>query len=1312
MKNKLTLLAITLLLISGIYAQAPDLINYQAVARDASGIPLLSQPVSVTFSIRQGSSSGTVVYSETHASNTNPFGLFTLQIGGGTPVTGTFAGINWGTGLYYLEVTVNGDVMPTSQLLSVPYALHANTASSGTPGANGHNGLSAITAEPAGSNCPNGGYLVEVGVDDNDNGTLEALEIDFSYYVCNGLDGAANSNDTSATNELQMLSISNDTIFLSNGGFVKLPPALGDDWGSQVVATTGANILGDGTTLTPLMVIDNDTSATNELELPTTATTNDVLTWNGTAWVASAPVSGADNWGTQVVITSGGNISGDGTPGNPLTVTDNDTSATNELQNLSITGNTINISGGTGTNLSVIAPSTGEYLYWNGVNWVPQAIPAGDNWGTQVAVVSGGNISGDGTSGNPITVTDNDTSATNEIQNLTVTTAYPNVTVGISGGSSYIFSVNDADFDPTNEYNTSFGVNGANLELVDGGNTFQVPLSTLSDGDWTVSGTDLLNANAGNVGIGPMFGGAPGFLSTTGKVLTIAPTNVYNSSNPASLELVGSNTSATGISGRLAFGHITAGPTAVYEGGIDMNVGSDMMFFTNGANERMRINSSGNVGIGTTAPLERLHVMGNIRTDNGTDHMYLGQSGSSSVFVSDNLMELLPNSGGVAFSIDDGDANFYVNTHIDNGLQIQDGNEALNRILTSDAFGNATWSDLSAISSGATAWTKSGNVIYPTTLTDNIGIGTTTPGSRLHIVGSGLWSSFISLQHNEEWAMGVNGTSFLVVKKSGTTFTPLEMTNGGNTYFRNITSGDIMTLLNSGLVGIGTTTPAAQIQVEATTIERASQFLSSFASNSDKYGLYALAQGGGAGENIGVQGEAVTATTNKAIVGRAFGGSVNWAGFFEVGDVHINDDLRIGTTNAGSAGAKIYTHIPSGSAKYSTMESLNEYNGNQMMYGHYNRMIASGTGGVTGTWNYITPSASSSNTVYGFRSLIQVGGNGARYGSYQFVNADGTGEVNGVYANVNHDGSGNVYGLRADVSSSTTTGIVRGLWVVGTTGTINYVGGAGFGVGVQTPQNKLDVEGAAVIGATYSGTNVAPVNGLLVAGDVGIGTVSPASKLHVEGTTTSNAGHFDNWTTNGGTGVRGETNQNNATGTGTRYGVYGAAWYGQGTNYGMYGYGFGGTNSYGVYGTSGGASGNNYGIYCSGNGAYTGSWTNVSDRKFKQNIVPFTSALSKVMQLEAKEYDYTDDERYAHMNFSKEKQIGFIAQEVEKIFPNLVEDGIHPGKLNKETGEEGEPINYKGMNYIGLIPILTKAIQEQQQMIDELRKELDELKNK
>ncbi|MCW8897223.1 MAG: hypothetical protein OQJ96_13195, partial [Flavobacteriales bacterium] len=100
-----------LLFISGtlLKAQAPEKINYQAVARDLSGNPLVNQTLNVTYEIRQSSPTGTSVYTETHSGiSTNQFGLFTAEIGGGIPSVGTFAGINWGAGLYYLYVEVNG----------------------------------------------------------------------------------------------------------------------------------------------------------------------------------------------------------------------------------------------------------------------------------------------------------------------------------------------------------------------------------------------------------------------------------------------------------------------------------------------------------------------------------------------------------------------------------------------------------------------------------------------------------------------------------------------------------------------------------------------------------------------------------------------------------------------------------------------------------------------------------------------------------------------------------------------------------------------------------------------------------------------------------------------------------------------------------------------------------------------------------------------------------------------------------------------------------------------------------------------------
>ena len=123
-----------LLLGTGLLAQSPEAFNYQGVARDAGGDALANTAIGVQFQLHQGTAVGTVVYSETHSPTTNDLGLFSLEVGNGTPGTGTFAAIDWSAGPYFLEVGMDpaGGSSYTSvgaqQLLSVPYALHAKTA--------------------------------------------------------------------------------------------------------------------------------------------------------------------------------------------------------------------------------------------------------------------------------------------------------------------------------------------------------------------------------------------------------------------------------------------------------------------------------------------------------------------------------------------------------------------------------------------------------------------------------------------------------------------------------------------------------------------------------------------------------------------------------------------------------------------------------------------------------------------------------------------------------------------------------------------------------------------------------------------------------------------------------------------------------------------------------------------------------------------------------------------------------------------------------------------------------------------------------
>ncbi|PQJ79566.1 Lcl domain-containing protein [Polaribacter porphyrae] len=129
---------ITLLLFLGIglvmYGQTPEKISFQAVVRNADQNIVGNKAVGFKLSILSTSVSGTVIYSETHTPTTNINGLVSLEIGTGSVVMGNFSTIDWGANTYYVKTEIDLDggtnytISGTSQLLSVPYALHAKKA--------------------------------------------------------------------------------------------------------------------------------------------------------------------------------------------------------------------------------------------------------------------------------------------------------------------------------------------------------------------------------------------------------------------------------------------------------------------------------------------------------------------------------------------------------------------------------------------------------------------------------------------------------------------------------------------------------------------------------------------------------------------------------------------------------------------------------------------------------------------------------------------------------------------------------------------------------------------------------------------------------------------------------------------------------------------------------------------------------------------------------------------------------------------------------------------------------------------------------
>jgi hypothetical protein len=121
---------------------------------------------------------------------------------------------------------------------------------------------------------------------------------------------------------------------------------------------------------------------------------------------------------------------------------------------------------------------------------------------------------------------------------------------------------------------------------------------------------------------------------------------------------------------------------------------------------------------------------------------------------------------------------------------------------------------------------------------------------------------------------------------------------------------------------------------------------------------------------------------------------------------------------------------------------------------------------------------------------------------------------------------------------------------------------------------------------------------------------------------------------------------------------------------------------------------------------YSGGLYDISDQMFKENIKEYSGALEKLLKVKTKTYDYKIDE-FSSINFGSNSDQGFIAQEFEEIFPELVKNSFLPASMDATTGKKTEKIQFKAVNYVGLIPVIVSAMQEQQSEIDSLNLSLN-----
>lgn len=253
------------------------------------------------------------------------------------------------------------------------------------------------------------------------------------------------------------------------------------------------------------------------------------------------------------------------------------------------------------------------------------------------------------------------------------------------------------------------------------------------------------------------------------------------------------------------------------------------------------------------------------------------------------------------------------------------------------------------------------------------------------------------------------------------------------------------------------------------------------------------------------------------------------------------------------------------------------------------------------------------------------------------------------------------------------------------------------------------------------------------AGKVGIGNTSPIAYLDVASDVTSSSTSY---------GIRSDVDLLNSAYT-SRYGIYsdvsGSSYsingiYSTVTNFSSYGttgiysrvsgsaafvYGMytnsnntGTGSSYGIYSVASGSGSNVYAGYFIGDVYVSGTLTHASDKKFKKDIKIVTSReiTSNFMKLKPSSYNYKNTES---LRFTEGLQYGFVAQEVEKVFPDLVKEVEQPvGKFIDEDGNfvEAETVKFKSVNYVGMIPILTKVVQEHEDLLAGYQTEIESLK--
>jgi hypothetical protein len=347
--KKLLFAAAALLSCSLAFAQGvPQRINYQAVALDADGDPIpgydmVGRPIDnaemdIRLTIHDGSPSGAQKFRESHTVRTDAYGLFTLEIGAGTLIAGDFATIDWADSDRYLRIEMdrlrngNWTLLGVQQMLTVPYAFVAERALNADFADQAQQAVQSTYSRFSDTAL----FAANSAIAQN------ALHADSALWAVNVINN--DDADADSTNELQVLTRSNDTLFLSQGGFVVLPTDLVDDADNNPTnELQNLSIAGDS------LLITNGTGVV----LPTDSNTTYSLVGYTTGGATGFRISllGSDSSNNSINVSPGAGIQFGGTRNNYVI----GTSAATPSQ--------------AGANY-------GDMLFWNGTQW--STVPVGN----------------------------------------------------------------------------------------------------------------------------------------------------------------------------------------------------------------------------------------------------------------------------------------------------------------------------------------------------------------------------------------------------------------------------------------------------------------------------------------------------------------------------------------------------------------------------------------------------------------------------------------------------------------------------------------------------------------------------------------------------------------------------------------------------------------------------------------------------------------------------------------------------------------------------------------------------------------------